>query len=99
MQSGQFGFILRNDISFDCYGNTVLPSFLVFQVFVSRMPNPRSKILVDSLIQRPNPGCYVCAGKPEVHVKLNVDTFTVKMLEEKVPICSLTSFYVYLSLK
>jgi len=47
-------------------------------------PNPRKKILVTEALEPPNPKCYVCAEKPEVNVKLNLETFTIKMFEERI---------------
>ena len=37
-------------------------------VYLRRQPNPRKKILVTEALESPNPKCYVCAEKPEVHV-------------------------------
>uniref|UniRef100_A0A914X6L2 SUMO-activating enzyme subunit n=1 Tax=Plectus sambesii TaxID=2011161 RepID=A0A914X6L2_9BILA len=53
-------------------------------VFISRLPNPRGKILVDQIPDKPNPKCYVCSEKSEVFVKLNTNAFTVKQLEDKI---------------
>jgi len=53
-------------------------------VYLRTQPNPRKRILVTENLEKPNPKCYVCASKPEVHVKLNMETFTVKMFEEKI---------------
>lgn len=54
-------------------------------VFLSKQPHPKSKrILAVCSLEAPNPNCFVCSSKPEVSVKLNPKTFTVKMLEEKV---------------
>merc|ERR1712025_297882 len=53
-------------------------------VYLRRQPNPRKKILVTEALEPPNPKCYVCAEKPEVNVKLNFETFTIKMFEEKI---------------
>jgi len=53
-------------------------------VYLRRQPNPRKKILVTEQLVAPNPKCYVCADKPEISVKLNLETMTVKNLEEKV---------------
>merc|ERR1711862_370511 len=53
-------------------------------VYLSTQPNPRKKILVTEALEPPNPKCYVCAEKPEVNVKLNFETFTIKMFEEKI---------------
>merc|ERR1719348_2301694 len=53
-------------------------------VYLRRQPNPRKKILVTEALEPPNPKCYVCADKPEVQVKLNFETFTVKSFEERI---------------
>jgi len=53
-------------------------------VYLRRQPNPRKKILVTEALEPPNPKCYVCAEKPEVQVKLNFETFTVKSFEERI---------------
>merc|ERR1712179_181571 len=53
-------------------------------VYLRTQPNPRKKILVTEALEPPNPKCYVCAEKPEVNVKLNFETFTIKMFEEKI---------------
>jgi len=53
-------------------------------VYLRRQPNPRKKILVTEALEPPNPKCYVCADKPEVQVKLNLETFTVKAFEERI---------------
>merc|ERR1719483_766597 len=53
-------------------------------VYLRRQPNPRKKILVTEALEPPNPKCYVCAEKPEVNVKLNMETFTIKMFEDRI---------------
>lgn len=53
-------------------------------VYLRTQPNPRKKILVTEALEPPNPKCYVCAEKPEVNVKLNMETFTIKMFEERI---------------
>jgi len=53
-------------------------------VYLRRQPNPRKKILVTESLEPPNPKCYVCAEKPEVNVMLNIETTTVKTLQEKI---------------
>lgn len=53
-------------------------------VYLRRQPNPRKKILVTEALEPPNPKCYVCAAKPEVHIKLNMNSFTVKSFEERI---------------
>jgi len=53
-------------------------------VYLRTQPNPRKKILVTEALEPPNPKCYVCCEKPEVNVKLNLETFTIKMFEERI---------------
>merc|ERR1712106_790930 len=53
-------------------------------VYLRTQPNPRKKILVTEALEPPNPKCYVCAEKPEVNVKLNMETFTIKMFEDRI---------------
>ena len=53
-------------------------------VYLRRQPNPRKKILVTEGLEPPNPKCYVCAEKPEVNVMLNLETTTLKTLEERI---------------
>ena len=55
-----------------------------YQVYLNRQPNPRKKLLIPCMLDPPNPNCYVCAEKPEIAVQLNVDTLTIKTMEEKV---------------
>ncbi|KAK3086737.1 hypothetical protein FSP39_022679 [Pinctada imbricata] len=54
------------------------------QVYLNRQPNPRKKLLVPCMLDKPNPKCYVCSAKPEVTVTLNTAKFTVKSLQEKI---------------
>ena len=58
--------------------------FFLLQTYLNRKPNPRKKLLVPCVLDKPNPKCYVCSEKPEVVVKLNTGTITVKQLEDKV---------------
>ena len=72
-------------------------------VYLRRQPNPRKNILVTEALEPPNPKCYVCADKPEVHIihktnyirfvmnlipqvhiKLNMETMTVRSFEERI---------------
>jgi len=53
-------------------------------VYLNRQPNPRKKLLVPCILDKPNPKCYVCSEKPEVAVRLNTTTATVKLLEDKI---------------
>lgn len=66
-------------------------------MYLNRQPNPRKKLLVPCVLDKPNPKCYVCAEKPEVSVKLNTTTTTVKTLEDKV-IMSYRTFKLSLKL-
>ena len=46
---------------------------------------PASKRLFSSMsLPAPNPNCYVCSSQPEATIKVNVNTFLLKTLEEKV---------------
>ncbi len=54
------------------------------QVYLNRQPNPRKKLLVPCVLDKPNPKCYVCRENPEVAVKLNPTTITVRTLQDKV---------------
>jgi len=53
-------------------------------VYLRRQPNPRKKILVTESLVPPNPKCYVCSDKPEVNIMLNLETTTIKFLEERI---------------
>ena len=61
-------------------------SVMVFIAIMSprRQPNHRKRLLVPSELVKPNPKCYVCSAKPEVHLRLNVNKMTVGAFEEKV---------------
>jgi ubiquitin-like 1-activating enzyme E1 B len=52
--------------------------------YLPRKPNPRKRLLVSCQLLPPNPKCYVCAEKPEVSVKLNTQTATVRVLQDAV---------------
>ena len=54
------------------------------QVFLTRKPNPRQKILVPCQLSAPRENCYVCAEKNEVNVSLNLEKVTIKMFGEKI---------------
>jgi hypothetical protein len=54
------------------------------QVFITRAPNPRGKILVDENKHKPNPNCYVCSDKGEVILQLNIDRMSVKTFRDAV---------------
>ena len=47
---------------------------------VRTQPNARGKILVTERLEPPNPKCIVCRDDPEANVKLNMSTFTLKVL-------------------
>ncbi|XP_033013279.1 SUMO-activating enzyme subunit 2 [Lacerta agilis] len=53
-------------------------------IFLNKQPNPRKKLLVPCALDPPNPNCYVCASKPEVTVKLDVNKVTVLTLQDKI---------------
>ena len=53
-------------------------------VYLNRQPNPRKKLLVPCVLDKPDPKCYVCSEKPEVGVRLNTTAITVKTLEDKI---------------
>ncbi|XP_022098107.1 SUMO-activating enzyme subunit 2-B-like isoform X2 [Acanthaster planci] len=53
-------------------------------IFLKRTPNERNKLFLTCPLDKPNPKCYVCAPKPEASVKVNLNTMTVKALEEKI---------------
>lgn len=53
-------------------------------VYLNRKPNPKKRLLVPCVLDKPNPKCYVCSEKPEVCVRLNVEKTTVKTLEERI---------------
>jgi ubiquitin-like 1-activating enzyme E1 B len=53
-------------------------------IYLKTQANAKNKLLVPCVLDKPNPTCYVCSSKPEVSVKLDMKTFTLKMLEEKV---------------
>ena len=54
------------------------------QVYLNRRPNPRKRLLVPCVLDKPNPKCYVCSEKPEVCVRLNVEKTVVKTLEDRI---------------
>ncbi|XP_076314271.1 ubiquitin-like activating enzyme 2 [Tachypleus tridentatus] len=53
-------------------------------VYLNKQPNPKKKLLVPCLLDKPNLKCYVCSSKPEVSVQLNCKTLIVKTLEEQI---------------
>lgn len=58
--------------------------WLFSQVYLNRRPNPKKRLLVPCVLDKPNPKCYVCSEKPEVSVRLNVEKITVKVLEDRI---------------
>jgi ubiquitin-like 1-activating enzyme E1 B len=44
----------------------------------------QQKLIVQSDLVKPSPKCYVCASKPEVKVKLDVNKMTIKQFESKI---------------
>uniref|UniRef100_A0A1A7Y202 SUMO-activating enzyme subunit 2 n=1 Tax=Iconisemion striatum TaxID=60296 RepID=A0A1A7Y202_9TELE len=53
-------------------------------VFLNKCPNLRKKLLVPCILDPPSTNCYVCASKPEVTVKLNVQKTTVLSLQDRI---------------
>lgn len=54
-------------------------------IYLNKHPHPKTRhLLAPCPLVKPNASCLVCSEKPEVSVKLNTKSFTVKMLEEKV---------------
>ena len=52
-------------------------------VYVRDKPS-NNKVIVGTELVKPNDKCYVCASKPEVTVKLNINATTIKQFETKV---------------
>lgn len=53
-------------------------------VYVRDKPSGSNKTIVGSQLVKPNEKCYVCASKPEIIIKLNVNTLTIKQFETKI---------------
>lgn len=53
-------------------------------IFLNKFPNLRKKLLVPCILDPPSANCYVCASKPEVTVKLNVNQTIVLSLQDKI---------------
>uniref|UniRef100_A0AAQ5ZK61 SUMO-activating enzyme subunit 2 n=1 Tax=Amphiprion ocellaris TaxID=80972 RepID=A0AAQ5ZK61_AMPOC len=53
-------------------------------IFLNKCPNLRKKLLVPCILDPPSANCYVCASKPEVTVKLNVQKTTVLSLQDRI---------------
>lgn len=59
-------------------------TFSPHQIFLNKCPNLRKKLLVPCILDPPSANCYVCASKPEVTVKLNVQKTMVLTLQDRV---------------
>jgi len=78
--------------------NAVIAGLIVFEAFkilegkfedckhiyLNSKPNALNKVISPSLLDVPNPKCYVCSPQPEVTVLLNVNQMTVLSFQEKV---------------
>ncbi|KAJ0041684.1 hypothetical protein NL108_008488, partial [Boleophthalmus pectinirostris] len=53
-------------------------------IFLNKIPNLRKKLLVPCVLDPPSANCYVCASKPEVTVKLNVNKTMVISLQDRI---------------
>lgn len=53
-------------------------------VYLRDKPSTNNKLITGCVSFKPNEKCYVCATKPEITIKLNTETFTVKQFETKV---------------
>ena len=53
-------------------------------IFLNKQVKAKKQLLVPCLLEAPNPKCYICAKKPEVTIFLNLQTVTVKQLEDKI---------------
>ncbi|KAG7473203.1 hypothetical protein MATL_G00093090 [Megalops atlanticus] len=53
-------------------------------IFLNKQPNPRKKLLVPCALDPPSAGCYVCAARPEVTVRLDVHKTLVQSLQDKI---------------
>ncbi|CAK8677855.1 unnamed protein product [Clavelina lepadiformis] len=53
-------------------------------VFVCKAANATKKLLVPCLLDPPKPGCYVCAEKPEITIKLDASKLSVIELRDKI---------------
>uniref|UniRef100_A0A8C6SFK8 SUMO-activating enzyme subunit 2 n=1 Tax=Neogobius melanostomus TaxID=47308 RepID=A0A8C6SFK8_9GOBI len=53
-------------------------------IFLNKVPNLRKKLLVPCMLDPPSGNCYVCASKPEVTVKLNVNKTMVISLQDRI---------------
>jgi len=78
--------------------NAVIAGLIVFEAFkilegkfeeckhiyLNSKPNALNKVISPSVLDVPNPKCYVCSPKPEVTVLLNVTQMTVLSFQEKI---------------
>ncbi|KAM9807906.1 SUMO-activating enzyme subunit 2 [Neosynchiropus ocellatus] len=53
-------------------------------IFLNKCPNLRKKLLIPCVLDPPSANCFVCASKPEVTVKVNVDKTTVLCLQDRI---------------
>ncbi|XP_072291303.1 SUMO-activating enzyme subunit 2 [Eucyclogobius newberryi] len=53
-------------------------------IFLNKVPNLRKKLLVPCVLDPPCANCYVCASKPEVTVKLDVNKTMVVSLQDRI---------------
>ncbi|CAL9697127.1 unnamed protein product [Knipowitschia caucasica] len=53
-------------------------------IFLNKVPNLRKKLLVPCVLDPPSANCYVCASKPEVTVKVNVNKTMVISLQDRI---------------
>lgn len=53
-------------------------------VYLKDKPVAGKKSIVSTDLVKPNPKCYVCAAKPELAIRLDLNKFTIKQLETRV---------------
>lgn len=54
-------------------------------VFLRQLPNHKGGVLVkERVLQKPNPNCHVCATEGEIILAADMNTFTVKQLDDLV---------------
>merc|ERR1712183_233516 len=63
--------------------NAVIAGCIVMEA-IKILNGQEDKCKTVYLRTQPNPRCYVCAEKPEVNVRLNMETFPIKMFEERI---------------
>lgn len=59
-------------------------SFPLAQTYLWKNPNTRKALLIKSKLEPPCAKCYVCAERPEVTLRINLDTATLLLLQDKV---------------